>query len=263
MKAIILAAGQGKRLLPLTERVPKSMMRVGSQTIIEHILDRLVRCHIQDIVIVVGHYGQSIIDHIGSNHQGARVSYIHNEEYGRTNNIYSLWLAREPARDGCLIINGDNLFNVHILSDIIDSPYADAAAIDDSVTDLPEEAMKVTMENGRLVNVSKGISREMAHGDAIGIYKFSREGAHHLFEEIRKLIMAEQKSVFYLGAMANLVQYHPVYAVSTKKSGTGLGTKIVKDVVDAHKGTITVESEVGKGTTFRLRLPRDPARTHP
>ena len=52
-------------------------------------------------------------------------------------------------------------------------------------------------------------------------------------------------------------------AVSTKKSGTGLGTKIVKDVVDAHKGTITVESEVGKGTTFRLRLPRDPAQTHP
>jgi signal transduction histidine kinase len=51
------------------------------------------------------------------------------------------------------------------------------------------------------------------------------------------------------------------HAVSTKKSGTGLGTKIVKDVVDAHKGTITVESEAGKGTTFHMRLPRDPTRS--
>lgn len=50
-------------------------------------------------------------------------------------------------------------------------------------------------------------------------------------------------------------------AVSTKKGGTGLGTKIVKDVVDAHKGSITVESQVGVGTTFHLRLPLDPTRT--
>ena len=216
MKAIVLAAGQGKRLLPLTENLPKSLLKVGDQTIIEHILDRLVKCDINETLIVVGHEEKKIKQKIGKIYKGMKINYISNPIYHKTNNIYSLWLAKETAKDGFVLINGDDIFNVRILDNIIRCVHKDAGVIDDSVTDLPEEAMKVTIHQGIIKEVSKKVPKEKIHGDAIGIYKFSTEGSKKFFEEIEKFISRDETNVFYLHAMTNLAKAHDIHAISTK-----------------------------------------------
>ncbi len=114
MKAFILAAGQGKRLEPLTSETPKCLLSINGSTILEYQLVTLSSVGIKDIVIVAGFRVDKIREavkrYIIMHNLDIRVKIVINKEYDRTNNLYSLWLAREEMTDDFAVINGDNVF---------------------------------------------------------------------------------------------------------------------------------------------------------
>ena len=217
MKAIILAAGKGTRLHPITESMPKCLIPVDDKAILEHLLERLTKNKIDRIVMVVGFEEDQIKEYFGNSFNNVEINYITNPKYDVHNNIYSLWLAKDHIDDDILIINADNIVHKDILKDIIESEHENAASIDDTVTDLPEEAMKAKISGGLLKEVSKTISSDSIHGDAIGIYKFSKEGAKRYFEEIASCIDDGETNVFYLHAMSKLAKKDfDIHIVSTR-----------------------------------------------
>lgn len=216
LKAVILAAGQGKRLMPLTSELPKSLLDIKGKSILERILDNLLECGINEAAIVVGFQEEKIRGKIGTEYRGIRVTYITNPLYKITNNIFSVWLCHEYGREGFLLINGDDVFDSKILHNIVNSEHANAAVIDLSKTNLPEEAMKATVKNGLLTAVSKKIPPSETSGDAIGIYKFSEEGATRLFTEIKQLLLDEQHNTFYLVALDKLIKNFEFHAIATE-----------------------------------------------
>ena len=110
MQAIILAAGMGKRLRPLTDNIPKCMIEVNKTPILINTLDILSQFPVQEVIIVVGHKKEIIQNRVGTTYRGMTITYVANDVYDTTNNIYSLWLAKDLVRDNVLLFEGDIFF---------------------------------------------------------------------------------------------------------------------------------------------------------
>jgi histidinol-phosphate/aromatic aminotransferase/cobyric acid decarboxylase-like protein/choline kinase len=104
MKAVILAAGIGRRLLPITERIPKCLVQVKGRSLLLHQLDAITDCGINKIVLVVGYKKELVQKQIGNSYRGVPVEYVINDDYATTNNIYSLWLAKDHLLDDDVIL---------------------------------------------------------------------------------------------------------------------------------------------------------------
>ena len=114
-KAIILAAGTGKRLRPFTDRLPKCLAPVNGVPILINALRQLNSAGIIEVVIVVGHHKEKIRERVKDNFNGMQVTYIESEVYDKTNNVYSLWLAREHMTQDVLLLEGDVFFEKQLI----------------------------------------------------------------------------------------------------------------------------------------------------
>jgi choline kinase len=238
-KAVILAAGRGTRLFPLTKDMPKTLLKVTGKPILEYILDRLANIGIAEIIIVVGHFGEKIKRHVGTDYRGIPVRYVFNPIYDKTNSTYSLWLTRDIAGDDFLVINADTLFSRDIIKYLVDSDHEIALSIDDTlIGELPEEAMKVTIVDGLIKDVSKKIVPEKTHGDAIGVYRFKGKGVKVLYDELKRLVDGKILDHLFTFAVRSLMDTFDVYSVSTR----GLSWVEVDDPNDLKKAKKIVEN---------------------
>lgn len=131
MQAIILAAGMGKRLKDLTQNNAKSMVKVNGVTLIERTLRQLDKLRLKRIVIVVGYKGQKLKDYIGSLQIDTRIIFVDNPIYDRTNNIYSLSLAKEQlGEDDTLILESDIIFEDEVLEMLVNDSRETLAFVD-------------------------------------------------------------------------------------------------------------------------------------
>lgn len=208
-KAIILAAGQGRRLLPLTRNRPKCLLKVGEKTILEHQIERLARIGIDDITVVTGHQAEKIHSLLNG-----RPTYIHNHDYLVTSSLYSFWLARESAKDGFVVLNSDVLFHEEILFKLLVSPYPGALAMEYN-QQLGEEEMKIQVKNGKVARISKAL-REF-DGENLGIVKFSKKGAHRLLRTVEATVKAGIVNVPIPYAFHQLAKHYSLFVVSTEK----------------------------------------------
>ena len=119
MKALILAAGFGKRLQPITNTIPKSMVEVNGTPLLVNALNNLTALGITDIGIVVGHMADYIREHIGNEWNGAKVSYYENARYLETNNIVSLYNAVSFCDDDMLMLECDIYYHKEMLEKLI------------------------------------------------------------------------------------------------------------------------------------------------
>lgn len=172
MKAIVLCAGNGRRLRPLTDDRPKCLLRFGERTILELCLDNLKAAGIHDVVLVTG-YGRGLVERLARERDGNRISCVVNENYASTNTAASLRLALREMDDDFILINGDVLFEGSILFDLLSSPDPNGVAVDADIP-LDAEEVKVVARNGRLLKISKELEPRQCQGEAIGIYKISR-----------------------------------------------------------------------------------------
>jgi len=117
--AIILAAGFGRRLRPLTLEDPKCLTKINGKPILENTLEILIKNGIQKTVIVIGYLGDIVKDWIGLEYQGMPISYIRNEIFHRSNSMYSLFLARKYLKEGTILIEGDTFFEEALISGVL------------------------------------------------------------------------------------------------------------------------------------------------
>lgn len=115
MKALILAAGFGKRLQPITNTIPKSMVEVNGTPLLVNTLNNLRLVGINEIGIVLGHMSQYIREHIGTEWNGARISYYENTRFYETNNVVSLYKAIEFCNDDMLMLECDIYYHKELL----------------------------------------------------------------------------------------------------------------------------------------------------
>jgi choline kinase len=205
--AIILAAGRGHRLGKLTKHEPKCFLSVGPQTLLEHQLDALAGHGVKDVVVVVGYHGELVKARLNG-----QARAIVNPRHDSTNSLYSLWLAREHAREGFVLLNADVLFDPEILTRVLASPYPDALAVECRRSFTAEE-MKVELDGHRILAMSKGLEPERSHAENLGVLKFSPQGARVLFDKTEELLAAGAEHEYCPYAFNAIAAERPLHAV--------------------------------------------------
>ena len=124
MQAIILAAGMGKRLKELTNDSTKCMVKVNGVTMAERTLRSLDSLGLDRIVMVVGYKGEKLVEYAKSLNLNTKLEFVNNEVYDKTNNIYSLYLAKDYLlKDDTLLLESDIVFDDSVLHKLVDNPY--------------------------------------------------------------------------------------------------------------------------------------------
>lgn len=187
MKAIILAAGVGKRLWPVTQHRPKCLIEFGGRTLLARYFDALAATGFKLAVIVVGHKHEMIKDAVGAGKQGIAVRYILSEQYQR-GSITSLWLARHELDDDVLIMDADVLFDRRILRRLIDSSSPTALLLDETVKQQTEECMAI-VRGGRVVALTKRMpDRYDLAGEGVGFLRVRRADCPMLISSMKSYI---------------------------------------------------------------------------
>jgi len=215
MKAVILAAGIASRLRPLTNNTPKCLLKVGSKSILELTIENLVANGINEIIIVTGFLDYQIKEFMNSRFPLLNIIFCHNQLYESTNNIYSLWLAKDAvAGDDMLLMDSDIIFDSRIIAKLRASGFKDCLAL--KRHDLSEEEIKVLVDgDGRILDISKEVNPKEAAGESIGIEIFSRQLLPELFRVIDRKVNDEKKvNIFYEVAFQELInENHDIFIV--------------------------------------------------
>ncbi len=178
MKAIIVAAGTGSRLHSMTNGRPKCLLEIGSRTILERTLGALRENGIEDIVVVRGHCGNLI--------NYPNITYCQNPDFRKNNVLGSLFYAEDEMNDDFIFSYSDILYSREIVERLTHSEADIALTVDVKWSERYEErdqhpiseAELVKVENNRVAKIGKGVvSPEEAHGEFIGLAKFSKVGA--------------------------------------------------------------------------------------
>lgn len=179
MQAIILAAGMGKRLGDLTKDNTKCMVKVNGVCLIDRLLHQLSTLHLERIILVIGYKGEKLRAHVGDLYEGTPIEYIYNPVYDKTNNIYSLYLAKEELqKNDTLLIESDLIFDDSLFRKIIDDPYPNLALIARYEPWMDGTMVCLNEENDIVDFISKKAFRYSqvdSYYKTVNIYKFSKE----------------------------------------------------------------------------------------
>ena len=178
MQAIILAAGMGKRLKELTQNNTKCMVKVNGVTLIDRMLHQIERKNLSRIVIVVGYEGQKLIDYIGTLDIQTPIVYINNPIYDKTNNIYSLALAKEwLCKEDTLLFESDLIFEDSVIDVLLNDPRETLALVDKYESWMDGTCVKLSPEDDIEAFVPGKVfkfSEIDSYYKTVNIYKFSK-----------------------------------------------------------------------------------------
>ena len=179
MQAIILAAGMGKRLGEYTKNNTKCMVPVNGVPLIDRVLNQLSSLKLSRVVIVVGYEGQKLIDYIGNEYNGLKIEYIFNSIYDKTNNIYSLALAKDKMQeDDTLLLESDLIFDDRLFSLVVDNPCPNLALVAKYEAWMDGTMVQIDEER----NIVNFVPKEAFHQEqadsyykTVNIYKLSKD----------------------------------------------------------------------------------------
>jgi choline kinase len=211
MKAIILAAGEGSRLDQSAETV-KCLLKFGSLTLIERQCEYLRECGINEISVVVGFEAERV-----RRTCGPKIEYVENPIFAKTNSLYSLWLARHFFSDGFVVINSDVLFHPQLLTDLITARHEDALLVSyrEGIA-YGDEEMKVKVQCGRILDISKDMNPAEADGENVGIVKFGSSGARLLRELMDPLVENGALRSWAPRAFLEFARRRPLHVIGTR-----------------------------------------------
>lgn len=179
MQAIILAAGMGKRLGEYTKNNTKCMVPVNGVPLIDRVLNQLSSLKLSRVVIVVGYEGQKLIDYIGNEYNGLKIEYIFNSIYNKTNNIYSLALAKDKMQeDDTLLLESDLIFDDRLFSLVVDNPCPNLALVAKYEAWMDGTMVQIDDERNIVNFVPKEAFRHEqadSYYKTVNIYKLSKE----------------------------------------------------------------------------------------
>ena len=191
MKAIILSAGQGRRLLPLTALQPKAAVAVGTRSVLEWQLREIGRCKIEEVIVVTG-FGADHIDAIVERQQYVKARTFYNPFFASCDNLGTCWVAQHEMTAPFMIINGDTLFEAAILQRLLaDRNNAPVCLVTDSKADYDDDDMKVIADDGLLRRVGKTIEPAKVNAESIGMMTFDERGAQRFRDILNERMRAD------------------------------------------------------------------------
>jgi choline kinase len=250
MQAIILAAGVGKRLRPITDQRPKCLIEIGGKTLLARHLDSLEELGIRDITIVLGHLKDMILEEINTlgkdDGKGPRCSYLVNEGY-KNGSVTSLWIAREKLVEETLIMDADVLFHPTLLERLVRSPKASCFLMEENFTDTGEE-MKLFLENDRVIAISKESKAKSSRvGEGVGFLKLSAEHGPALRKALEDLINEGRLDAEYEEAIDRCLA-HSDMGVESVDGLPWIEIDFAEDVQCAEREILPRLGEPGDGT---------------
>lgn len=210
MQGIILAAGMGKRLKELTNNNTKCMVKVNGTTLIERALSQLDKLNLSRIVIVIGYEGKKLVEYVKSLEIKTKVLFVENPIFDKTNNIYSLYMAKEyMEEDDTILLESDLIFEENVLKCLIEDERDTLALVDKYESWMDGTCMKIGEDD----TIEEFVSGNQFQFDEAGnyyktvnIYKFSRE-----FSKTHYIPFLEA----YINALGNNEYYEQVLRVIT------------------------------------------------
>jgi choline kinase len=208
MKGLVLAAGAGRRLQPLTDGLPKTLLPLADgRTILDLALANLRSAGLEDVIVVTGFAAERIEEQVPAleRRHGVRLELVFNERAEEWNNAYSLWLAREAFADGILLVNGDTVHPRSVEETLLAARGPGVLLAVDSEKRLGEEEMKVLLDgDGALTRINKAIDPASADGEYIGLTLVEPEAAEALADAL-EATWRRDTSLYYEDGFQELV----------------------------------------------------------
>ncbi len=205
MKAIILSAGQGRRLMPLTSNLAKCCLPLHGISILEWQLSQIARCDIEEVVVVTG-FANEVVDAIVDKVTGVKVRTLHNPMYAHTDNLGTCWEARSEMDEPFVLMNGDTLFEAAVLQRLLacEKGYPITLATD-SKPHFDLDDMKIIADGDRLLKVSKQLDISLVSGESIGLMVFNQVGAKAFTQKLEEMMdKVDALKLWYLSAIDQL-----------------------------------------------------------
>jgi len=212
MKALILNSGVGRRLHPLTKRIPKPLLVVGNNTILGHQLDSLLSCGVRDVIITTGPLENKLKSYMGEKYSDVNASYVRNSRYRTTNYIYSMWLARGSIDDDIILLHGDLLFERTLLKKLIDKKFPNCVLVNKEIKP-PKKDFKAVIKNNRVVKIGVEFFEKNAFFSA-PLYKFSMSDFMLWLYEIGKAVKKGNLKIYaesVFNEISGKIFLHPLF----------------------------------------------------
>ena len=193
--ALLLAAGTGSRLFPLTQNAPKCLTLVNDKSILNRLLKNLKSQGFKRLVIVTGHLKECIMDYLGEESGDISIEYIHSPLYKTTNNIYSLWMARDIINEPFVLFESDLVLNSTLLDEMV---YPDRMAVALMQPWLNGTTVSVNVEN-MVTKFQKGTTDSYSDTryKTVNIYSFSLSSWQAIVKRLNQYIDAGSVNCYY------------------------------------------------------------------
>jgi len=218
MKAIILGAGQGKRLLPLTSDRPKNTIELAGRSMLAWQVDQFARCGFRHVCVVTGFRAGAQareLERLAGEYPDCRFEMIFNPFYCVADNLVSCWMARERMDGDFVLVNGDTVFHESVLRRLLSNHKAPVTLAIDRKDHYDEDDMKVHLNGSQLLEIGKDLPTDRVNGESIGMLWF-RDSGPRIFRETLDGIMSADGAleIWYLSAIGAIAQQHVVQTQS-------------------------------------------------
>lgn len=209
MKALILAAGYGRRLQPITNTIPKSMVEVNGTPLLANALNNLTDIGITDIGIVVGHMADYIRDHIGNEWRGAKITYYENPRFLETNNIVSLYKALDFCNDDMLMLECDIYYHKEMLEKLLQGEGECSILVSPFNPDTMDgTVIRVEKDRAQELILGKWQGENFDYSDTrktVNMYRFTKEFTGKYMPLIRWYVENMGENSYYEKVLGSLI----------------------------------------------------------
>lgn len=204
--AIILSAGQGKRLTPLTDNLPKCLAPFQGRPLLEWQVRALAACGVEDIAVVTGFKARAVEAAMKSAALPVRLRFIFNPFYAVADNIGSCWAAMGAFGEDTLLLNGDTMFEPSVVETLLGSSPGEITVTIDRKAAYDADDMKVRSRDGRLERISKALESPV-DAESIGMIRFRGQGGARFVTALRNAL-DDQAALkrWYLSVIDELAQ---------------------------------------------------------
>lgn len=194
LKAVILLAGDGGRLQPITQTIPKCLITIGGRPLLWYSLSHLIDIGISDYIFVVGHKAEMIMRYVKREFPTIQSTFVYNASYNEKNVIYSFYLVRNLIRNTSFLrVEGDLLYNRDIPLRLLSRTTGIVSAVEPKNKTTPEEfCVRVNAKKGTIMEYGKNIAPKYAYGLAHGIDFVAKDASLAVFHALEEIIRRNQ-----------------------------------------------------------------------
>lgn len=214
-RVIILSAGQGRRLSPMTAERPKCMLPIQGKALIEWQLEALEACGLEHVTVVTGFGTGQVEDLLAQRNGTAAASVCFNPFFEAADNLISCWAARGEMTEDFVLLNGDTLFEPAVLGRLLDSPARPVTLATDVKSAYDADDMKIQLAGERLLRIGKDLPVDRTDAESIGLMLFRGQGVE-LFRASLEQAVRDPRALkqWYLSIIGQIAESGQVWTQS-------------------------------------------------